>query len=367
MPLLDKSSSGGYDAQGTDMIVIESTPARSRTLSLLGFILAGMVLFSGCRLGARATASPTEIALEESDTAPAVSPGQLATLSSPTPVEQVETAYPGPGEGAPPVVAPVDTAYPGPGVALPTQDSSFPADGYPPPGGSATGGTESPVSPTSTRSAGSTVIPGPTEPSGAYPDPGSGEGAPLLPGGEYPGPGGTEGAPPFTITPAFPPTGSSPGQTAIPTVLTPSPPGESLSPTPGVTETVTDIPTLTPLDFVVFTGFKPTDPTEVNLASGKVQLVEFYAEWSLVSQSMAPVVHALEARYKDRIDFVYLNVEDPATRDLKAKLGYTLITRPHFFLIDGSGNILAEWVGFVSEAEFIAAFEQAAPSPGGNG
>jgi thiol-disulfide isomerase/thioredoxin len=118
---------------------------------------------------------------------------------------------------------------------------------------------------------------------------------------------------------------------------------------------------------VVYTGFRATDPNTVDLSSGKVQLVEFYAEWSRLSQSMAPVMQGLEERYRDRIGFVYLNVDDRRTRPLQAELGYNLITRPHFYLIDGEGNVLAEWVGYVSEAEFEAAFNQAVPAPDANG
>lgn len=70
---------------------------------------------------------------------------------------------------------------------------------------------------------------------------------------------------------------------------------------------------------------------------------------------MKSVVHGLEAEYSDRIDFVYLDIDDPNTASLKAELGY--IGQPHFFLIDGDGKIVQQWLGFVPEAEFVNAFD----------
>ncbi len=72
---------------------------------------------------------------------------------------------------------------------------------------------------------------------------------------------------------------------------------------------------------------------------------------------MKPVVHGLEALYGDRIGFVYLDIDDPATQPLKTELGYRV--QPHFFLVDGEGHILASWLGPVSQADFVSAFEAA--------
>lgn len=70
---------------------------------------------------------------------------------------------------------------------------------------------------------------------------------------------------------------------------------------------------------------------------------------------MKPIVHGLEARYGDRIGFVYLDIDDPNTADIKTALGYRV--QPNFFLVDGDGNIVKQWLGFVSEAEFESAFQ----------
>ena len=68
---------------------------------------------------------------------------------------------------------------------------------------------------------------------------------------------------------------------------------------------------------------------------------------------MAPVVHGLEAKYKDQMNFVYLDIDDSNTLRFKEALGY--IYQPHIFLVDGEGQIIMQWVGYVQPAELEAA------------
>jgi hypothetical protein len=72
---------------------------------------------------------------------------------------------------------------------------------------------------------------------------------------------------------------------------------------------------------------------------------------------MAPMVHGLESQYCNQIDFAYLDVDDPANDSFKEALGY--VYQPHIFLLDEQGEILNEWVGPVSEEQFVEAFAAA--------
>lgn len=92
-----------------------------------------------------------------------------------------------------------------------------------------------------------------------------------------------------------------------------------------------------------------TDPSTVQLASGGIQLVEFFALWCPTCQAIAPIVHGLDAKYGEQVRFVYLDVDDPATEEFKRVLGYRY--QPHIFLLDGEGNVLAQWVGMVTGDE----------------
>ena len=69
-------------------------------------------------------------------------------------------------------------------------------------------------------------------------------------------------------------------------------------------------------------------------------------------------MHGLEAEWGEQVDFVYLDIDDPATEPFKRQLGYRV--QPHMFLLDGSGLILQQWLGYVDAATLEAALEQAA-------
>jgi hypothetical protein len=72
---------------------------------------------------------------------------------------------------------------------------------------------------------------------------------------------------------------------------------------------------------------------------------------------MIPIVHGLEAKYNDRIGFVYLDIDDNATDPFKRELGY--LVQPHFFLVDANGNVVKSWLGRVSAEELEQALQGA--------
>lgn len=74
---------------------------------------------------------------------------------------------------------------------------------------------------------------------------------------------------------------------------------------------------------------------------------------------MAPMVHGLEAQYYGKIRFTYLDADDANTREFQRALGFSY--QPEFYLLDGQGNLLQKWVGFVSQEQFEAAFAQYLP------
>ncbi len=70
---------------------------------------------------------------------------------------------------------------------------------------------------------------------------------------------------------------------------------------------------------------------------------------------MAPIVHGLEAEYSDRMDFAYLDIDNPANDEFERQLGFRV--QPQFFLLDAQGNVIQQWLGRVDEADFRAAFD----------
>ena len=66
-------------------------------------------------------------------------------------------------------------------------------------------------------------------------------------------------------------------------------------------------------------------------------------------------MHGLESQYADRMNFVYLDIDDPANDSFKEALGYRY--QPHIFLLNADGQVLNEWVGPVTEQALVEAFE----------
>lgn len=100
-----------------------------------------------------------------------------------------------------------------------------------------------------------------------------------------------------------------------------------------------------------------TDPSTVQLASGRIQLIEFFAYWCPTCKRMAPTVHGLEDAYGDEIGFVYLDRDDPATASFRETLGY--IYQPHYFLLNPDGIVLGSWIGYTDSAILQDAIERA--------
>lgn len=171
---------------------------------------------------------------------------------------------------------------------------------------------------------------------GAYPNPQT-VSTPFSP---YPGPATPVASPQPTTNPT--------STQALPTA-TEAPPASP---------TVTATPTAIPTRIFIRTEIIPTDPNTFQAISGRAQLVEFFAFWSPLSRSMAPVVHLLEDQYDDRVNFIYLDIDDPLNSLYKGLMGNQL--PPVFFLLDAQGVVQNEWIGYVSEIELENAIQQAA-------
>jgi thiol-disulfide isomerase/thioredoxin len=153
---------------------------------------------------------------------------------------------------------------------------------------------------------------------------------------------------------------SSPTATFFVPTETPTPTRTPfLTPTPTVTSTPTPTRTPLPVPPWVSVQLHATNPHTVQLAAGKPQLIEFFAFWSGPSLAMAPVVQGVEKEYSGRVNFVYLDIDDPATDIFKQVLRYRV--EPHFFLLDAKGIVLQQWIGYVTVEQFRQALDSAIP------
>ena len=69
---------------------------------------------------------------------------------------------------------------------------------------------------------------------------------------------------------------------------------------------------------------------------------------------MEPIVHGLEAEYGNEIQFIYVDIDDPASQTYKDQYGFRV--QPHFFLIGEDGEVISQWFGLNEGAVFANAF-----------
>ncbi|MEM7556195.1 MAG: thioredoxin family protein [Cyanobacteria bacterium P01_A01_bin.84] len=84
-------------------------------------------------------------------------------------------------------------------------------------------------------------------------------------------------------------------------------------------------------------------PLAVATTNGKPSLVEFYAEWCGVCQSMAPDIAQFKQEYGKSINFVMLNVDN--TKWLPEMVKYQVDGIPHFVFLDAKGTAIAQTIG----------------------
>lgn len=76
---------------------------------------------------------------------------------------------------------------------------------------------------------------------------------------------------------------------------------------------------------------------------------------------MLPIVHGLEKAYGDRISFVRANILLAENEPLMEQYGFS--ATPEFYLVDGSGRVIAVWDDTLTAAALREAFDKALLAP----
>ena len=93
-------------------------------------------------------------------------------------------------------------------------------------------------------------------------------------------------------------------------------------------------------------GNSSMDP-EIAFTNGKPTYLEFYAEWCEICKEMAPEVAELKKDFDDKINFVFLNVDNPKWDKFIKEFKVNGI--PQINVIGANANLLATFTGFQEE------------------
>ena len=100
-------------------------------------------------------------------------------------------------------------------------------------------------------------------------------------------------------------------------------------------------------------GLQPQAPMEalarrspelsMALANGRPTLVEFYADWCEACRAMAPSMESIESDYRNRLDIVLLNVDNPRWEPQLEQFEVNGI--PQLELFDSAGDSVGRSIG----------------------
>ena len=93
-------------------------------------------------------------------------------------------------------------------------------------------------------------------------------------------------------------------------------------------------------------GNSSMDP-EIAFTNGKPTYLEFYAEWCEICKEMAPEVAELKKDFDDKVNFVFLNVDNPKWDKFIKEFKVNGI--PQINIIDANANLLATLTGLQEE------------------
>ncbi|MEM1169421.1 MAG: thioredoxin family protein [Cyanobacteria bacterium P01_H01_bin.35] len=96
-------------------------------------------------------------------------------------------------------------------------------------------------------------------------------------------------------------------------------------------------------------------PLDVAVSNDKPTLVEFYADWCLVCQAMAPELEEIRQQYGENTNFVMLNVDN--SKWLPELVKYRVDGIPHFVFLDREGTEVGQTIGEMPKSLMAANIE----------
>lgn len=95
---------------------------------------------------------------------------------------------------------------------------------------------------------------------------------------------------------------------------------------------------------------------ETAIASDKPMLIEFYANWCLTCQEIAPTLTQLHQQYGEDVNFVTIDVDDP--KQASAIEAYKVTGVPYIAVLDDHRAVVATLTGIVPQSILAGVLEQ---------
>ncbi len=83
------------------------------------------------------------------------------------------------------------------------------------------------------------------------------------------------------------------------------------------------------------------------ISDNKPKVLKFYAAWCGACKEFEPVIDSAKAKYEGKIDFQYVDVDDPANKILVDRFAVTNL--PTTIYLDKDGDEVGEMIGFVGK------------------
>ena len=101
--------------------------------------------------------------------------------------------------------------------------------------------------------------------------------------------------------------------------------------------------------------FRDDAPDQVGI-SGRPQIVEFYATYCSECWALLPTLYDLETEYQGKVDFFFLDTDNPANNTVKDSL--KLQGHPYSVLLNADGSIEHRWFGHIPADQFRAEIDK---------
>lgn len=81
------------------------------------------------------------------------------------------------------------------------------------------------------------------------------------------------------------------------------------------------------------------------MSQSRPKVLKFYADWCEKCKEFNPIIETARTKYEDRVDFLFVNIDDPSNKGLVEK--YQVKNLPTTIYLDKDGDEVGTMIGYV--------------------